>query len=116
METCLLSGALFRLTQARLGDVIPAHGHGVLPEGGGAPGGGRSVGRGFGSAHGRRDLAHGSVHHPSERLHRHVFLTWKTPQQRASRDSHRACANSQLRREADGRTMMNLCGCWQNIS
>lgn len=79
METCLLlPGALFRLTQARLGDVIPTHGHGVIPEGGGVPGGGRSVGRRLVSAHGRGELAHGSVHHPSERLHRHVFSPGKT--------------------------------------
>lgn len=55
------------LTEAGLGDVIPAHGHHMLPGGGG-----RSGGRRLGPADGGGELAHGPVHHPSERLHRHV--------------------------------------------
>lgn len=57
------------LTEARLGDVIPLHGHDMLPGGGG---GGRGGGRRSVAADGRGELAHGPVHHPSERLHRHV--------------------------------------------
>lgn len=61
------------LTEAGLGDIIPAHGHHMLPGGGG--GGGRSCRRSV-PADGRGQLAHGSVHHPSERLHRHVRTWW----------------------------------------
>lgn len=62
---------LVGLTEARLGDVIPLHSHDVLPGCGRRR---RSGGRGSVAADGRGDLAHCPVHHPSECLHRHVFL------------------------------------------
>lgn len=62
---------LVGLTEARLRDVIPLHGHDVLPGGGGR---GRSGGRRSVAADGRGELAHGPVHHPSECLHRHGFF------------------------------------------
>lgn len=72
-----------------MGDIIPLHGHDMLPGGGG---GGRGGGRRSVAADGRGELAHGPVHHPSERLHRHVSTCSSCGSVRPSRDSLGACA------------------------
>lgn len=76
------------LTQPRLGDVVTVNGHRVLP------GGGRFVI----PRDGWRKLVYGSVHHSSERLHRHVY------------QCGRCCSTSRVRR-----VRMSLCAVWHYV-